>query len=73
MRERLFQPFATDHGARPSGAGSGLGLAICHGIVQSLGGSIELDNRVVRGRIDGLDATVRLPLAHHETEAAHGQ
>jgi two-component system sensor histidine kinase TctE len=73
LRERLFQPFATDHGARPSGAGSGLGLAICHGIVQSLGGSIELDNRMVRGRIDGLDATVRLPLAHHETEAAHGQ
>jgi two-component system, OmpR family, sensor histidine kinase TctE len=71
LRERLFQPFATDHGARPSGAGSGLGLAICHGIVQSLGGSIELDNRVEHGVVQGLDATVRLPLAPTERQATH--
>jgi two-component system sensor histidine kinase TctE len=62
LRERLFQPFATDHGARPTGSGSGLGLAICHGIVQSLSGSLELDNRIVDGRLQGLEATVRLPL-----------
>ena len=71
LRDRLFQPFATDHGARPSGAGSGLGLAICHGIAQSLGGSIELDNRQVHGRVDGLDATVRLPLSSQPSEPAH--
>lgn len=63
LRERLFQPFATDHGAPPSSAGSGLGLAICQGIVQSIGGSIGLDNRLEHGRVSGLDATVRLPLA----------
>ncbi len=62
LRERLFQPFATDHGARPTGSGSGLGLAICHGIVQSLSGSLDLNNRIVHGRLRGLDATVRLPL-----------
>jgi two-component system, OmpR family, sensor histidine kinase TctE len=72
LRERLFQPFATDHGARPSGAGSGLGLAICHGIVQSLGGSIELQNRVVHGRVTGLDVTVRLPLATQDSDAPPG-
>ena len=76
LRERLFQPFATDHGARPSGSGSGLGLAICHGIVQSLGGGIELQNRVVHGRVTGLDVTVRLPLAAPDseptTEGHHG-
>ena len=72
LRERLFQPFATDHGARPSGAGSGLGLAICHGIVQSLGGSIELDNRVQHGRVTGLDVTVRLPLSLLDKERPHG-
>jgi two-component system, OmpR family, sensor histidine kinase TctE len=72
LRERLFQPFATDHGARPSGAGSGLGLAICHGIVQSLGGGIELQNRVVHGRITGLDVTVRLPLALVESHTLPG-
>ncbi|MCB4365857.1 sensor histidine kinase [Hydrogenophaga taeniospiralis] len=65
LRERLFQPFATDQ--RPStdglGSGSGLGLAICHGIVLSLGGSIDLVNRESHGKVQGLDATVRLPLA----------
>ncbi len=62
LRESLFQPFATE--VRSSTAGTGLGLAICHGIAQSLGGSIELDNRPgPDGHIAGLDATVRLPLA----------
>lgn len=65
LRPRLMQPFATEPDAsgvdRPGGAG--LGLAICHEIVQPLGGSLSLDNRVQRGRIVGLDATVRLPLA----------
>lgn len=60
LRERLFQPFATDPQRR---GGTGLGLAICHGIAQSLGGSIELVNRDEHGRIEGLDATVRLPLS----------
>lgn len=59
--ERLFQPFATE--TRRQGGGSGLGLAICHGIAQSLKGSIELVNREVHGRTEGLDATVRLPLS----------
>jgi len=35
---------------------------ICHDIVQTLAGSIALDNRVVAGRVVGLDAVVRLPL-----------
>jgi two-component system sensor histidine kinase TctE len=43
--------------------GSGLGLAICHEIAEALGGSITLDNRMDHGRVSGLDATVRLPLA----------
>ena len=63
QRERLFQPFAA---GAPVGAlprGTGLGLAICHEIVLSLGGSIALDNRTNRSRVDGLDAIVRLPLA----------
>jgi two-component system, OmpR family, sensor histidine kinase TctE len=72
LRERLFQPFATDHGARPTASGSGLGLAICHGIAQSLGGGIELDNRLQHGRVTGLDVTVRLPLARQDTEITHG-
>ena len=63
QRQRLFQPFFTGAGAADSRSGSGLGLAICHEIVQSLRGSIALDNREVEGRVIGLEACVRLPLA----------
>lgn len=59
LRKRLFQPFS----AGQAHSGSGLGLAICLEITQILGGQIELVNRFVQGRIDGLDTTVRLPLA----------
>ncbi|MBB6561861.1 two-component system sensor histidine kinase TctE [Acidovorax soli] len=56
---RLFQPFS----AGDVRTGSGLGLAICQEIVQALGGSIALTNRTQAGRVLGLDAVVRLPLA----------
>ncbi|HQZ07570.1 MAG: sensor histidine kinase N-terminal domain-containing protein [Rhodoferax sp.] len=58
LRARLFQPFSAGHGD-----GSGLGLMICREIALALGGQITLDNRVVHGHTEGLDATVRLPLA----------
>jgi len=64
LRERLFQPFATEPRSdlRADPASSGLGLAICHGIALSLHGSIDLINRESHGRVQGLDATVRIPL-----------
>jgi len=65
QRERLFQPFSPGAPTGDLRSGSGLGLAICQEIVRSLGGSIALDNRVVRGRTVGLDATVRLVLDHN--------
>jgi two-component system sensor histidine kinase TctE len=58
QQQRLFQPFA----ASGSAAGSGLGLAICHEIVQALNGHIDLYNRGLPPRVEGLDAEVRLPL-----------
>jgi two-component system, OmpR family, sensor histidine kinase TctE len=61
LRARLFQPFS----AGETRGGSGLGLAICHEIVRALGGTISLENREAHGRIEGLDATVRLPLAEN--------
>ena len=61
QRQRLFQPFATETTRLDDG--SGLGLAICSEVVSTLGGSIRLDNREQGGRVLGLDAVVRLPLA----------
>jgi len=58
LSQRLFQPFSAGNMAR----GSGLGLAICKEIVQVLGGTIALSNRVQHGVVTGLDATARLPL-----------
>ncbi len=60
LRKRLFQPFSAGQGH----SGSGLGLTICHEITHTLGGHIELLNRSPHGHIDGLDATIRLPLSH---------
>ena len=45
----------------PTVLGAWLGVAT--GITQSLGGTIELVNRETHGHVQGLDATVRLPLA----------
>ncbi|MEP6964249.1 MAG: HAMP domain-containing sensor histidine kinase, partial [Polaromonas sp.] len=59
LAARLYQPFSAGNVRQ----GSGLGLAICLEIARTLGGSISLDNRVLRGRVTGLDATVRLPLS----------
>lgn len=59
LRRRLFQPFSAGDGA-PGGVG--LGLTICREIVDSLGGQIELANRVQGSLIIGLEAVVRIPL-----------
>jgi len=59
LAQRLFQPFSAGNVAH----GSGLGLAICKEIIQVLGGTISLDNRVQHGVVTGLDCVVRLPLA----------
>ncbi|MBX3654443.1 MAG: sensor histidine kinase [Ramlibacter sp.] len=61
LRQRLFQPFS----AGDVRGGSGLGLAICREIVAALEGTISLDNRESHGQVTGLDATVRLALAHN--------
>ena len=55
---RVYQPFSAGNVRQ----GSGLGVAISLEIARTLSGSISLDNRVLHGRVTGLDATVRLPL-----------
>ena len=69
LGDRLFQPFVAGAGsgtplaANGGTAGSGLGLAICQQIVETLDGTLTLDNRREHGKVVGLDAIVRLPLA----------
>jgi ribosome-associated heat shock protein Hsp15 len=63
LRSRLFLPCSTGD----SGSGSGLGLAICQEIAAALGGSISLETGESHGRIAGLDAPARLPLADNES------
>jgi len=59
LSARLYEPFS----AGDVRHGSGLGLAICREIVETMHGSISLENRVVHGQVTGLDAVVRLPTA----------
>jgi len=53
-RAHLFEPFFT---TKPEGKGTGLGLAICIGIVESHGGSIDVESEVGKGST----FTVHLP------------
>lgn len=58
LSARLYQPFSAGNVHH----GSGLGLAICREIAEALHGSISLENRLLHGRVTGLDATVRFPM-----------
>jgi PAS domain S-box-containing protein len=46
IRDQLFEPFFT---TKARGKGTGLGLSVVHGIVNRLGGRIDLDSHVGQG------------------------
>ena len=56
VRSRIFDPFFT---TKPVGVGTGLGLSLSHSILESVGGTIEADNRAEGGAV----FTISLPAA----------
>jgi len=54
--EKVFDPFFT---TKAPGRGTGLGLAVCLGLVESLGGSMNLISEVGRGTTARLTLPVR--------------
>ncbi|MCA1990172.1 MAG: two-component sensor histidine kinase, partial [Desulfarculus sp.] len=52
--KRIFEPFFSTRGAK----GTGLGLSITYGIVQKLGGQIEVESQ----EGEGTTFTVTLPI-----------
>lgn len=55
VMERLFDPFFTTRGQQ----GTGLGLAVVHGVVETMGGAVDVSSRAG----EGSRFTVYLPLA----------
>jgi two-component system NtrC family sensor kinase len=52
---RIFDPFFT---TRPVGKGTGLGLSICYGIINKMGGRIDVQSKLD----EGTTFTIVLPL-----------
>lgn len=53
---RIFDPFFT---TKPIGTGTGLGLSVCHGVIEEMGGSIQVQSAPGQGST----FVVRLPIA----------
>jgi len=56
IRDKVFTPFFT---TKPVGHGTGLGLSVCFGIVEGMGGSIDIESE----ENGGTSCVIRLPKA----------
>ncbi len=58
---RIFDPFFT---TKPVGKGTGLGLSICYGIINKMGGSIDVQSQIDRGT----QFTIRIPVHKNDVD-----
>ncbi|MFQ5501228.1 MAG: PAS domain S-box protein [Phycisphaerae bacterium] len=66
VRLRVFEPFFT---TKPRGQGTGLGMSLVHGIVEDLGGKIEIASE----QRQGTSITLTLPCCDPPAEAEKAQ
>jgi two-component system NtrC family sensor kinase len=58
---RIFDPFFT---TKSVGKGTGLGLSICYGIIEKMGGTINVASRPGEGSVFTIELPVNLPINH---------
>jgi signal transduction histidine kinase/CheY-like chemotaxis protein len=66
VKEKIFDPYFT---TKPEGEGSGLGLAVVHGIVNGLGGHIDVSSEVGKGTT----FTIHLPLTESKADTGRAR
>jgi two-component system, NtrC family, sensor kinase len=59
--EKIFSPFFT---TKPVGKGTGLGLSVCFGIIQQMGGKMEVESVIGKGTT----FSIALPASRHDQE-----
>ncbi len=58
---RIFDPFFT---TKPVGKGTGLGLSICYGIINKMGGSIDVQSQMNQGS----KFTIKIPVPQNDVD-----
>jgi len=67
--DRIFDPFFT---TKPVGKGTGLGLSICYGIIEKLGGKLEVESAVEKGTTFSVTIPLQSNTGGQDTQVSNG-